>query len=41
VAYDQARQVIAPNVRYRLDIGARLIAGDLATVARLGFLSGS
>jgi phosphoribosylamine--glycine ligase len=37
-AYRLAARVFAPNLRYRLDIGARLIAGDFATVERLGLL---
>ena len=38
-AYAEARRVHAPNLRYRLDIGDRLIAGDLARVERLGLLA--
>lgn len=37
-AYRRARRVVVPNVRYRNDIGAKLIAGDLAEVDRLGLL---
>ena len=37
-AYGLARRVVVPNVRYRNDIGAKLIRGDLATVERLGLL---
>lgn len=33
-----ADRVLIPNVRYRRDIGARLIAGDYAQVESLGFL---
>jgi phosphoribosylamine--glycine ligase len=33
-----ASRIMIPNVRYRLDIGARLIAGDLARLERLGLL---
>lgn len=33
-----ADRVLIPNVRYRRDIGARLIAGDYARVERLGLL---
>lgn len=33
-----ANRVLIPNVRYRRDIGDRLIAGDLARVAALGLL---
>ena len=38
-AYANARGVTAPNLRYRLDIGDRLIHGQLAEVERLGFLA--
>jgi len=38
VAYRLARRVHIPNLRYRRDIGERLIAGDYATVERLGLL---
>jgi phosphoribosylamine--glycine ligase len=37
-AYANAGRLIVPNGRYRLDIGARLIDGDLARVKRLGWL---
>ncbi len=37
-AYDLARRVVIPNIRYRNDIGAKLIAGDYARVERLGLL---
>lgn len=37
-AYQNARRVVVPNVRYRTDIGARLDAGDFARVDELGFL---
>jgi phosphoribosylamine--glycine ligase len=37
-AYRHAGRVFIPNVRYRLDIGDRLIAGDYASLAKLGFL---
>jgi phosphoribosylamine--glycine ligase len=40
-AYDQARRVVVPNIRYRLDIGDRLLAGDFELVEQLGFLDGS
>ena len=33
-----ARRVLVPNVRFRQDIGDRLIAGDYARVERLGLL---
>ena len=35
-AYARTAKVIIPNMRYRLDIGQRLIERDLATLARLG-----
>jgi phosphoribosylamine--glycine ligase len=35
-AYGLADRVYVPNVRYRRDIGERLMAGDLARVERLG-----
>jgi phosphoribosylamine--glycine ligase len=38
-AYERAGRVSIPNMRYRLDIGERLIAGDYQTVAGLGLLS--
>ena len=38
-AYDRAAKVAAPNIRYRLDIGDRLIAGDFARLERLGLFS--
>lgn len=37
-AYRLARRVVVPNVRYRNDIGAKLIAKDFADVERLGLL---
>ena len=37
-AYERAGRVMIPSVRYRLDIGDRLIARELATVERLGLL---
>jgi phosphoribosylamine---glycine ligase len=37
-AYDLADRVVIPNVRYRRDIGDRLVAGDLARLERLGLL---
>jgi phosphoribosylamine---glycine ligase len=37
-ANELADRVLIPNVRYRRDIGARLIAGDYARVERLGLL---
>jgi len=38
-AYEHAARVFAPNLRYRLDIGNRLVAGELARVEALGLLS--
>jgi phosphoribosylamine--glycine ligase len=35
-AYDRVRRITIPNARYRLDIGERLIAGDLDRVKQLG-----
>jgi phosphoribosylamine---glycine ligase len=37
-AHALAARVTIPNVRYRTDIGARLVAGDFARVERLGLL---
>ena len=37
-AYHLARRVIIPNVRYRTDIGAKLIAGDYRAIELLGLL---
>ncbi|MEP6943086.1 MAG: phosphoribosylamine--glycine ligase [Betaproteobacteria bacterium] len=37
-AYQLARKVIVPNLRYRDDIGARVIERDLDELARLGYL---
>jgi phosphoribosylamine--glycine ligase len=37
-AYAHVQQVFIPNVRYRLDIGDRLIAGDFEHLERLGLL---
>lgn len=38
-AYGRAERVFVPGLRYRLDIGDRLIAGDYDAVAGLGLLS--
>jgi phosphoribosylamine--glycine ligase len=40
-AYARAGRISIPNVRYRLDIGDRLIAGEFETVERLGLLGES
>ena len=37
-AYDRAAPILIPNVRYRLDIGDRLIAGDFARLEALSLL---
>ena len=37
-AYALADQTVIPNVRYRRDIGDKLVAGELATMERLGYL---
>jgi phosphoribosylamine--glycine ligase len=37
-AYANAAQVYAPNIRYRLDIGNKLIAGDLPLLESWGWL---
>ncbi|MBC9033901.1 phosphoribosylamine--glycine ligase [Sphingomonas sp. JC676] len=37
-AYARVRRITIPNARYRLDIGDRLIATELAEVQRLGLL---
>jgi phosphoribosylamine--glycine ligase len=37
-AYDRVRQILIPNVRYRLDIGDRLAASDYSTVHGLALL---
>ena len=37
-AYDAGPADLIPNVRYRLDIGDRLIAGDYARLERLDLL---
>jgi phosphoribosylamine--glycine ligase len=38
-AYERARRIFIPAVRYRLDIGDRLIAADYEAVAALGLFS--
>ncbi|HWT13213.1 MAG TPA: hypothetical protein VN231_10710 [Allosphingosinicella sp.] len=40
-AYDRATRLSIPNMRYRLDIGERLIAGDYAKLETLGLLGDS
>ncbi len=37
-AYALAARIFTPNLRYRLDIGDRLIAGDFSRLERLGLL---
>ena len=37
-AYDLAAKVVLPNIRYRLDIGAGLIAGDLEQLINWGYI---
>lgn len=37
-AYALARKVVVPNLRYRTDIGDRLIANDLGRLRRLGYV---
>ena len=39
-AYHRAALILIPNVRYRLDIGDRLIGGDYARLEALSLLSG-
>jgi len=36
-AYELCRQVVAPNLRYRVDIGDRFLASDQATLRELGW----
>ena len=36
-AYDRAARVRTPNLRYRLDIGDKLLAGELSHLAKLGW----
>jgi phosphoribosylamine--glycine ligase len=38
-AYERARQIQIPNVRYRLDIGERLIASDYAALEAMSIFS--
>ena len=38
VAYARVAKITVPNLRYRLDIGDRLIAGDLDRVRQLGLI---
>ena len=37
-AYARARQVMIPNIRYRLDIGDKLIGGELDALRRMGLI---
>jgi phosphoribosylamine--glycine ligase len=37
-AYDRAKKVLIPNMRYRLDIGDRLVDGDWNRLQGLGCL---
>jgi len=37
-AYQRAGKVVIPNVRYRNDIGLRLVEGDLARLRKLGWV---
>jgi phosphoribosylamine---glycine ligase len=37
-AYARARKVVIPNMRYRMDIGDKLLRGDLARLQELGYL---
>ena len=37
-AYELARKVVVPNLRYRVDIGERVIRHDLARLRALGYL---
>jgi phosphoribosylamine--glycine ligase len=37
-AYALADRVFVPNLRYRRDVGDKLVAGDYAAVERLGLL---
>ena len=38
-AYANAQQVHAPNLRYRLDIGDKLIGGELERLAEWGWFA--
>jgi phosphoribosylamine--glycine ligase len=38
-AYALARKLVVPNLRYRLDIGERLVKHDLARLQQLGYLT--
>ena len=38
-AYRVARQVVIPNLRYRTDIGERVISRDLLALTALGWLA--
>jgi phosphoribosylamine--glycine ligase len=38
-AYHRAARVHTPNLRYRLDIGNKLLAGDLARLSEWGWVT--
>jgi phosphoribosylamine--glycine ligase len=40
VAYARAAKVVVPNVRYRIDIGARFESSDHKELIRLGWMDG-
>ena len=40
-AYARVRQVKVPNMRYRNDIGDKLVREDLMTLEKLGYVSAS
>jgi phosphoribosylamine--glycine ligase len=40
-AYRRIERIVVPDGRYRLDIGDRLLSGDLERLERLGLLDGS
>jgi len=37
-AYKRARRVIIPNLRYRIDIGQKLIDRDFDWLTRMGYI---